>query len=56
MQRSDREQHLTGTIRLEGPVRVKQGLGSESINGINVTHLAESVVNTSSESNIVNGI
>lgn len=53
MQRNPEEQHFTGTVRMEGPVHVDDAFHCDSINGLNITHLSEILVNKSTNNTVI---
>ena len=54
LQRDEKEQHFTGTVRLQGPVHVDKSFGCVTVNHINVTQLANGLANKTSN-NVING-
>ena len=48
LQKSEQKQHFSGFFRLQGPVHVVEHFRSDWINGINVSHLPEILVDKNS--------
>ena len=55
MKESEVDQHLTGFVKIEGPVEVTGDFESDSVNGVDVSGLAESLVHKDSHHQVVNG-
>lgn len=49
------DQHLRGFINIEGPAKVAGDFDSDSVNGVDVSDLAESLVHKDSHHQVVNG-
>jgi len=55
LKESEVDQHLSGFIKIEGHVKVTGDFESDSVNGVDVSGLAESLVHKDSHHQVVNG-